>query len=79
MIWEIDPTHSYAFALSTISPRHFFLEQGICPLFVLFDSPPTEAQKEKGVFRGHPEPRQRASPSALPKLSGREPFYVILW
>ena len=24
-----------------LSPRHFFLEQGICPLFVLFDSPPT--------------------------------------
>jgi hypothetical protein len=25
------------------------------------------AKKEKGVFRGHPEPRQRATPSALPK------------
>jgi len=75
-----------------LSPRHFFLEQGICPLFVLFDSPPTglemrldndathladaqsrrkeTAQKEKGVFRGHPEPRQRAVPSALPKTVG---------
>jgi hypothetical protein len=25
------------------------------------------AKGEKGVFRGHPEPRQRATPSALPK------------
>ena len=41
MIWEIDPTQSHAHALSKLSPRHFFLELGICPLFVLFDSPPT--------------------------------------
>src|SRR5260370_9157320 len=45
---------------------HFFLEQGRCLLCIAFDWPPTAAKKEKGVFRGHPEPRQRASPSALP-------------
>ena len=28
------------------------------------------AKKEKGVFRGHPEHRQRALPSALPKTVG---------
>ena len=60
MIWEIDPTHSYAFALSTISPRHFFLELGICPLFVLFDSPPTAAKKE--FFGDTPNPGKGLRP-----------------
>ena len=71
--WLVLIVHSHAenqAPWGVVSPRHFFLEQGICPLFVLFDSPPTVAKKEKGVFRGHPEPRQRALPSALPKTVG---------
>jgi hypothetical protein len=33
------------------------------------------AKKEKGVFRGHPEPRQRALPSALPKTGGERDMH----
>jgi hypothetical protein len=35
------PCRSASARKSCLSSQHFFLEQDICPLFVLFDSPPT--------------------------------------
>jgi hypothetical protein len=37
------------------------------------------AERVKGVFRGHPEPWQRASPSALPLLTVIIPAEPALW
>src|SRR5260370_3227845 len=47
---------------------------GLCPLtgvwgcasFLSFLAPPEAAQKEKKVFRGHPDPRQRAAALCTP-------------
>src|SRR6266516_6380500 len=55
-----------------LSPRHFFLEPGRCPLSVLFDSPPTAATKEKGVFGDTPNPGKGLRPLHSQKVSGRE-------
>jgi hypothetical protein len=46
-------------------------------LSTLLDWPPAVAKRVKGVFRGHPEPRQRAAPSAL-LLDDERIFQVLL-
>jgi hypothetical protein len=65
------PARAFCFFIGSLSFSLFpyeFLELDIEGLLLLLAAAGGKQKERKEVFRGHPEPRQRAAPFAIPLM-----------